>query len=142
MFDQRIDRHQQHQTRQWQFAGTHSGFNSRSHFNSSYFSLLSQIAIATLLLNLTIIQTGYAEATQCQQLSETILNFLLWTSDAEATYRSYRGLGNLLKTAHGSAISAQIVSTDHVMDKIRENMNASHVLEKLNEISRDIVEAL
>lgn len=101
-----------------------------------------QIAIATLLLNLTIIQTGYAEATQCQQLSETILNFLLWTNDAEATYRSYRALGNLLKTAHGSAISAQIVSTDRVMDKIRENMTASHGLEKLNEIARDIVEAL
>lgn len=113
-------------------------------FFSFFFSVSGrfQIAIATLLLNLTIIQTGYAEPTQCQQLSETILNFLLWTNDAEATYRSYRALGNLLKTAHGSAISAQIVSTDHVMDKIRENMNASHGLEKLNEIARDIVEAL
>lgn len=101
-----------------------------------------QIAIATLLLNLTIIQTGYADETQCQQLGETILNFLSWTSDGEATYRSYRALGNLLKTAHGSAISVHIVSTDHVMDKIRDNMNASHGMEKLTEIARDIVEAL
>lgn len=94
------------------------------------------------MLNLTIIQTGYAESTQCHQLAETILNILLWISDAEAIYRCYRSLGNLLKTAHATAISAQIVSTDYVMDKIRENMNASHGLEKLNEVARDIVEAL
>lgn len=107
-----------------------------------FFFLFSQIAIATLLLNLTIIQTGYAEATQCQQLTETILNLLLWTNDVEAAYRCYRAVGNLLKTAHGSAVSAQIVSADQVMDKIRETMNASGNLEKLNGIARDIVEAL
>lgn len=103
-----------------------------------------QMAIATLLLNLTIVQTANAEQTQCQQITETIIDFLLWNADAEALYRSYRALGNLLSTSFGQIVSAQIVSTDQVMDALHENMSAQqqYGFEKINEIARDIVDAL
>lgn len=103
-----------------------------------------QIAVATLLLNLTIVQTGFAEQTQCTQITETIIDFLLWNADTEALYRSYRALGNLLCTPYTQTISAQIVSTDQVMDALRDNMSAqqSYGLEKINEIAREIVNAL
>lgn len=47
------------------------------------------IAIATLFLNLTVVQLGYADETQCQHTAESIIDFLLWNADAEALYRSY-----------------------------------------------------
>lgn len=55
-----------------------------------------QIAIATLFLNLTIAQTNYADQNQCQLITESIIDFLLWNADPEALYRIYRALGNLL----------------------------------------------
>lgn len=48
-----------------------------------------QIAIATLLLNLTVVQLGYTDEAQCQHIAQTIIDFLLWNADAEALYRSY-----------------------------------------------------
>lgn len=103
-----------------------------------------QIAIATLLLNLTIVQLTMKEQAQCTQITETIIDFLLWNSDSEALYRSYRALGNLLTTPFGPTISAQIISTDQVMDALRENMSAqqSYGFERINEIARDIASAL
>lgn len=103
-----------------------------------------QMAISTLLLNLSIVQIGYAEQNQCQQITESILDFLLWNTDAEALYRSYRAIGNLLCTPHATEISAQLISTDHVMDTLRSNMSAQQQIgfEKINEIARDIVNAL
>lgn len=80
-----------------------------------------QIAIATLLLNLTIVQCGHAGQTQCQQIIETIIGFLLWNADSEALYRSYRAVGNLLCTPYASLISAQLISTDQITDALRNN---------------------
>lgn len=103
-----------------------------------------QIAIATLLLNLTVVQLGYADETQCQQITETIIDFLLWNADAEALYRTYRAVGNLLSTTHGQTVSAQLISTDQVMDALRNNMSAQqqYGMEQINEIARDVVNAL
>lgn len=53
-----------------------------------------QIAIATLLLNLAIVQTNYADPTQCQLITESLIDFLLWNADSEALYRCYRSIGN------------------------------------------------
>lgn len=53
-----------------------------------------QIAIATLLLNLSIVQTNYADPTQCQLITESLIDFLLWNADSEALYRCYRSIGN------------------------------------------------
>lgn len=103
-----------------------------------------QIAISTLLLNLTIVQIGYADESQCQQINESIIDFLLWNADPEALYRSYRAIGNLLCTPHAAIISAQLISTDQVMEALRNNMSAQqqYGFEQINEIARDIVNAL
>lgn len=68
-----------------------------------------QIAISTLLLNLTIVQANYADQTQCEHITESIIDFLLWNNDPESLYRAYRAIGNLLCTAHASTISAQLI---------------------------------
>lgn len=103
-----------------------------------------QVAVATLLLNLTIAQTAYADQNQCSQITETIIDFLLWNSDTEALYRSYRALGNLLSTQFTQTISAQLISTDQIMDALRDNMSAQQTygFEKINEIAQDIVNVL
>lgn len=103
-----------------------------------------QVAIATLLLNLTVVQLGYADETQCQHITESIIDFLLWNADAEALYRSYRAVGNLLNTPHSSIVSAQLVSADSIMDAIRSNMSVQqqYGFEQINEIARDVVSAL
>lgn len=103
-----------------------------------------QVAISTLLLNLTIVQANYADQTQCEHISESIIDFLLWNTDPESLYRSYRAIGNLLSTPHASIISAQLVSTDQIMDGLRNNMSAQQQngFEKINEIAQEIVNAL
>lgn len=103
-----------------------------------------QVAISTLLLNLTILQANYADQTQCEHIAESIIDFLLWTRDSESLYRSYRAIGNLLCTPHAAIISAQLVSTDQIMDGLRSNMSAQQPngFEKINEIAQDIVNAL
>lgn len=103
-----------------------------------------QTAISTLLLNLTIVQANYADQTQCQLIVESIINFLLWNNDAESLYRAYRAIGNLLCTDHAPTISAQLISTDQIMDGLRSNMSAQQQngFEKINEISQEIVNAL
>lgn len=52
--------------------------------------------------------------------------------------------GNLLCTPHAATISALLISSDQVMDALRSNMSAQqqHGFEKINEIARDIVNAL
>lgn len=103
-----------------------------------------QIAISTMLLNLTIVQTNYADQTQCQHIAESVINFLLWNADAESLYRSYRAIGNLLSTPHAAIISALLISTDQIMDGLRSNMSAQQQsgFEKINEIAQEIVNAL
>lgn len=103
-----------------------------------------QVAISTLLLNLTIVQANYADQTQCEHITESIIDFLLWNADSESLYRSYRAVGNLLCTPHASIISAQLVSTDQIMDALRNNMSAQQPsgFQKNNEIAQDIVKAL
>lgn len=103
-----------------------------------------QIAISTLLLNLTIVQVNYADQTQCQLITESIINFLLWNVDVESLYRTYRAIGNLLCTSHAPTISAQLISMDQIMDGLRNNMSAPQPAgyEKINEISQEIVNAL
>lgn len=100
--------------------------------------------MATLHLNLTICQISFADQNICQQLSESILEFLKWANDSEATYRSYRALGNLLCTPYGPSTSALIVSVDSVTDRLRDNMSAVQPagFEKINEIARDIINTL
>lgn len=116
----------------------------RVHFFPSFFFSIFKIAVSSLLLNLTIVQIGFADGAQCEQITETILDFLLWNIDLEALYRCYRGLGNLLCTPYGQTTSALVVSIDQVMDKLRENMSAPQPngFEKINEIAREIVNAL
>lgn len=89
-------------------------------------------------------QQAYADKNICQQLSESILEFLKWANDLEATYRSYRALGNLLCTPHGPTTSALIISIDSVTDRLRDNMSAEKPtgFEKINEITRDIINTL
>lgn len=103
-----------------------------------------QIAISTLLLNLTVAQINCADENQCQQITESIIDFLIWNADPEALYRSYRAIGNLLCTPHAPTISAQLISTDQVMEALRNNMSAQqqYGFEQINEIAQDVVSAL
>lgn len=104
-----------------------------------------QIAIATLLLNLTIVEKNDStDQTKCQQITETIINFLSWNNDPEALYRSYRAIGNLLCTPNANIISAMLISTDQIMDALRNNMSTQqqYGYEKINEIARDVVNAI
>lgn len=103
-----------------------------------------QIAISTLLLNLSIIQSSSVDKIQCQHITDSIINFLLWNADPEALYRSYRALGNLFNTPHAAEISAKLISSDQLMDALRNNMalQQHQGFEKINEIARDIVNAL
>lgn len=103
-----------------------------------------QIAISTLLLNLTVSQINNPNENQCQQITESIIDFLMWNADPEALYRSYRAIGNLLTTQYAPIISAQLISTDQVMDALRNNMSTQqqYGFEHINEIARDIVNAL
>lgn len=103
-----------------------------------------QVAISTLMLNLTIVQANFADETQCQHITATIIDFLLWSTDPESLYRSYRAIGNLLCTPHASVISAQLISTDQIMEGLRNNMSAhqQNGFEKINEIAQEIVSAL
>lgn len=102
-----------------------------------------QTAIATLLLNLTIVQLTKADKTQCLQIAETIIDFLLWSNDPEALYRCYAAFGNLLSTPHQQEIAAQIVSTDQIMDGLRTQAFASKAgAERIAEVANDIINAL
>lgn len=103
-----------------------------------------QIAIATLYLNVTITQLEFADQEICRQATESLLEFLRWGSDLEAFYRAYQALGNLTCTQHGAITSAQIVSVDQVIDRIRDNMSATQPngFEKINELARDLTTAL
>lgn len=104
-----------------------------------------QIAIATLLLNLSIVQkVKHANEEQCKSTIETIIDFLLWNADPEALYRSYRAIGNLLSSSNGAALSALLVSTDVIIEGLRSNMSVQqqYGYEKINEISREIMDAL
>lgn len=103
-----------------------------------------QVAISTLLLNFTIVHINHADETQCQHITESIIDFLLWNSDPESLYRAYRAIGNLLCTPYAATISAQLISTDQVMENLRNNMSSQQQAghEKINEISREIVNAL
>lgn len=80
----------------------------------------------------------------CRLTTEGLLELLKWITDLEAFYRSYQSLGNLTCTPFGPITSAQIISVDVVVDKIRDYMSAvlPTGFEKLNEIARDLTAAL
>lgn len=102
-----------------------------------------QYAIATLLLNLSIPQLEKQSLEQCQQINETIIDLLLWSTDMDSVYSCYRAFGNLLSTQHSQVISAQIISTDDVMDKLRVHegeMTAGG--NRLMEIAKEVISVL
>lgn len=80
----------------------------------------------------------------CRLATEGLLELLKWITDLEAFYRSYQSLGNLTSTPFGTITSAQIISVDVVVDKIRDYMSAvlPSGFEKLNEVARDLTAAL
>ncbi|KAJ6649170.1 Phospholipase A-2-activating protein [Pseudolycoriella hygida] len=103
-----------------------------------------QIAISSFYLNVTVWQIEFADREIVRLTTEGLLESLKWMTDLEALYRAYQSLGNLTCTPFGQITSAQIISVDVVVDKIRDFM--SDVLptgfEKLNEIARDLTAAL
>lgn len=103
-----------------------------------------QIAIASLLLNVSATQLTVADQEVCRLTSEALLDFLRWTGDAEAIYRAYQALGNLTCTPYGAITSAQIVSVDQVVDRLRDHMSSAVApgMEKLNELARELTAAL
>lgn len=80
----------------------------------------------------------------CRLTTEGLLELLKWIGDLEAYYRAYQSLGNLTCTPFGQITSAQIISVDVVVDKIRDFMSSvlPNGFEKLNEIARDLTSAL
>lgn len=103
-----------------------------------------QIAIATLFLNVTITQLTLADQEVCRQTTEGLLELLRWAAEPEAFYRAYQALGNLTCTPHGAITSAQIVSVDEVIDRLRDHMSSTQApgMEKLNDLARDLTAAL
>lgn len=102
---------------------------------------ISQIAVATLFLNLSITQLSNADEAVSHQITEAISNFCLWSADPEAFYRCLRSIGNLLSTSSSSTINALVVSADHVMSRLMQSSDAvGH--EKNNEIAREILKKI
>lgn len=103
-----------------------------------------QIAIASFYLNVSVLQTELADQEICRLMTEGLLGLLKWIGDLEAFYRSYQSLGNLTCTPYGQITSAQIISVDVVVDKLRGFMSAAlpNGFEKVNEIARDLTSAL
>lgn len=103
-----------------------------------------QMAIATTLLNLSVGQLKRPNEQSCHQITETLIDFLLWASDPESLYRCYRSLGNLLSTQFGPSVSAQIISTDEVTEALRDNVKApqSYEFDKINQIAQEIMDSL
>ncbi|XP_004531201.1 phospholipase A-2-activating protein isoform X1 [Ceratitis capitata] len=102
-----------------------------------------QIAVATFYLNLTISQTFVAKGECCQMVTEGIVELLKWAKDLEAFYRSFQAIGNLTTTPFSQTSVAIIVSTDYVMDKIRELTNTPQtgVYAKLNSAGKELLAA-
>lgn len=99
-----------------------------------------EIAIATLYLSLSVTQTQAADGECCRIVTEGILEFLKWCKDLEATYRALQALGNLTCTPFGSQTTAQIISVDYVMDKIREVANHRvNGFEKLSDCANSLL---
>lgn len=103
-----------------------------------------QIAIASLFLNVSATQLTVADQEVCRLTTEALLDFLRWTAEAEAFYRAYQALGNLTCTPYGAITSAQIVSVDQVIERLREHMSAAQApgMEKLTELARELTAAL
>lgn len=104
-----------------------------------------QIAIASFYLNASVAQLLPAsDADVCRQLTEAVLEFLRWTHESEAFFRAYQTLGNLTCTPSGAVTSAQIVSVDEVVDRLRDHMSRVQPvgLERLNDVARDLTAAL
>lgn len=78
-----------------------------------------QIAIATLLLNLSVSQMQYAKSEKCRRITEATLEFLKWCTDLEAAYRAMQTLGNITCTPFGTEAAAQVASLEAVASKIR-----------------------
>lgn len=103
-----------------------------------------QIAIASLFLNVSATQLTVADQEVCRLTTEGLLDFLRWAGEAEAFYRAYQALGNLTCTPYGAISSAQIVSVDQVIDRLRDHMSATQApgMEKLNDLARELTAAL
>lgn len=100
-----------------------------------------EIGIATLILNLTISQIELADPEICKLITESIIEFLQWSNDAEANYRAFQAIGNLSCTPTGQITLAQINSMPVVVQKILGySSTAGNV--KLSEIARDLSDLL
>lgn len=104
-----------------------------------------QIAIATFYLNATISQKQQAAVNNdsCHLITEGLIELLLWSTDLEACYRSIQAIGNLTSTAYGPLASAQIISVDVIMDKIRGLAEHPHAagFEKLTAAAKALLAA-
>lgn len=96
-----------------------------------------EIAIATLLLNLTISQMDLADAESCKAITESIIEFIAWANDGEATYRALQAIGNLSCTAAGPVTLAQVSSVPIVASKIL-SYASTRGNPKLSEVARDL----
>ncbi|XP_055917691.1 phospholipase A-2-activating protein [Eupeodes corollae] len=103
-----------------------------------------QIAIATFYLNATISQKqATANNDMCRLITEGIIELLVWSNDLEACYRSIQAIGNLTTTTHAQLTSAQVISVDSVMDKIRTFADHPQVVgfEKLTAAAKALLAA-
>lgn len=100
-----------------------------------------EISIATLLLNLSISQIELSDAETCRLITEAIIEFLPWSNDAEANYRTLQAVGNLSCTPSGQVSSVQINSVPEIVSKITKLTSLSEN-PKLKEIARDILDLL
>lgn len=98
-----------------------------------------QTAIASFLLNVTITELmTTARDEMCRVTTETLIEFLQWANDMEATYRAMQAIGNLMTTTYAQGVVALVVSADPLIDKIRkltEITPKTDELAKVNAIS-------
>lgn len=97
-----------------------------------------QMAIASLLLNVTITEMAQTRDEICRSTTEALIEFLKWVTDMEATYRAMQAIGNLMTTNHTQGVVALIISADFLVEKIRkltELTPKTSELAKVNAIS-------
>lgn len=100
--------------------------------------------MATFYLNLTISMLNLAKTEICRSAAEGILSLLKWATDLETQYRCYQAFGNVMCTPFSTVASTMIISVDHVVERLRQNMSAVLPIgfEKLNELARDLTASL
>lgn len=97
-----------------------------------------QMAIASFLLNVTITELAKTKEAICRNTTETLIEFLQWVTDMEATYRAMQAIGNLMATTYAQEVIALIISAEFLIEKIRkltELTPKTDELAKVNAIS-------